>query len=94
MVNLRCAGILKESSREMLQFGGSGVYRHVHNKTSSTHSDLDLLEVKKKGEDEDETFPKHFPDHCRLDPFHLHPLHLLVKPGRFHATYLVKPEPI
>ena len=67
---------------------------HFHHKTPSAHSDLDLLEVKRIGEDGAETVPKHFPDHCRLDPFHLHPLHLLVKPGRFQATYLVKPEPI
>ena len=44
---------------------------HFHHKTSSTHSDLDLLEVKRKGWDEDETFPKYFPDHCRPDALHL-----------------------
>ena len=62
---------------------------HIHHKTPSAHSDIALLAVKREGEDGAETVLKHFPDHCRLDPFHLHPLHLLVKPG-----LVVKPEPI
>ena len=31
-------------------------------------------------------FSEAFSIPCRLDPFHLHPLHLLVKPGGVHAT--------
>ena len=34
---------------------------HVHHETSSTHSVLDLLEMKRKGEDEDETFGNQSP---------------------------------
>ena len=54
---------------------------HVHHKTPSAHSDLDLLEVKRKGEDGAGIFQRSFPIPM-AEQYLLPPLHLLVRPVR------------